>query len=305
VPSHKAIELTGEFDFERHVFGRGDARTIIGTLEDGTVVKGRAIEGRLETGMPYRFYGYWTEHPKYGKQFAFQSFTLVAPSGERGTIQYLQRGPGIGRKRAIAIWAAFGEEALEVVRTQPRRVAEAVGLPEGKAIEAAAYFVSLAGLEKVTIELADLLGNRGFPRALAEQLLGEFGNDAPNVVKFNPYILMRFRGVGFLRADQLYLELGHPADAITRQAYCIHYAITSDQEGHTWHPATVAADAIRENVDGAAIDPEAAIAHGIAEGLIVESTKFGGPGCRWIADAVKAGQEAKLAALLVAAMLER
>jgi exodeoxyribonuclease V alpha subunit len=151
MPPRKAVELTGEFDFERHVFGRGDARTIIGTLEDGTIVKGRAIEGRLETGMPYRFYGHWTEHPKYGKQFAFQSFTLVQPSGERGTIQYLQRGPGIGRKRAIAIWAAFGEEALEVVRTQPGRVAEAVGLPEGKAIEAAAYFASLAGLVIVRI----------------------------------------------------------------------------------------------------------------------------------------------------------
>ncbi len=297
----KAIEVIGEFDYERHVFGRGDARTIIGTLEDGTVVKGRAAEGRLETGMPYRFYGHWTEHPKYGKQFAFQSFTLVQPSGERGTIQYLQRGPGIGRKRAVAIWAAFGEEALEVVRTQPGRVAEAVGLPEGKAIEAAAYFAALAGLEKVTIELADLLGNRGFPRTLAEALLGEFGNDAPNVVKSNPYILMRFRGVGFLRADQLYLELGHPADAITRQAYCIHHAIASDQEGHTWHPATVAADAIQQNVDGAAIDPEAAIAHGIAEGLIVYTELYSG---RWIADAAKAGQEAKLAALLVEAALE-
>jgi len=87
---HRTEELTGVFDWEKHVFQPDDPeqRTLIGTLENGTVVKGRAARGALECGLAYRFLGHWTTHPKFGRQFHFSSFAPAMPAGERATVKY-------------------------------------------------------------------------------------------------------------------------------------------------------------------------------------------------------------------------
>ena len=67
----KYEELLGEMDYEKNVFGQDEDRTIVGVLADSSQVKGKAREGELETGLTYLFRGFWTEHPRYGKQFQF------------------------------------------------------------------------------------------------------------------------------------------------------------------------------------------------------------------------------------------
>ena len=286
-------EISGEFEFERNVFNSGEDRTIIGELADGTTIKGRASEGSLEHGLTYRFYGNWTNHPKYGKQFAFQSFTLATPSGQRGTVSYLQRGPGIGRKRALQIWDAFGSESLEVLRYMPDKVANAIGgMPLEKWVSAAEYFQKLAGVEAVTIELTELLGGRGFPRTLITAVMEKWGNAAPDFIRGNPYILMQFKGAGFLRTDALYLELGHPADSVERQAYCIWHALHSDTEGHTWLPLDRCVKHLERNIAGGTVDAEKAVEWALGENLIVV---HGANGDRWLAAFERAAAEMKIA----------
>jgi exodeoxyribonuclease V alpha subunit len=301
----KCEEITGIFDYERNVFGNAgaDERTIIGTLDDGTTIKGRAKAGALETGLTYRLYGFWITHPKYGRQFAFQSFTVATPHGQRGTVAYLKRGPNIGTKRALAIWDAFGTNSLEVMRMKPEEVAAKVkGITLDSAKAAAVYFQRLAGLEAVTIELTELLCSRGFPRRLIEEAMGEWGNEAPAAIKANPWVLMKFRGVGFLLCDKLYLELGLPADAIQRQAYCIVHALTSDNEGNTWLSLEKCVDHLAKNIAGGEVRAEEAVAWGIEERLIVKRGGEKGGGKVWLAEWGRASSELRVANAVHGAM---
>ncbi|MEN6507133.1 MAG: helix-hairpin-helix domain-containing protein [Planctomycetaceae bacterium] len=315
-------ELIAEFGYERNVFGREDDRSIIGVLDDGggedsntsgTVVKGKAREGELESGLTYRFYGYWTTHPKYGRQFAFQSFILAQPSGKQGTIAYLTRGPGIGPKRAAKLWDLYGSSALEVIRTDPARAAaECHGLTETKAREAAAYFQSHIAAEKTTQDLLELLSGMGTPRKLVDRLIERFGVKAAEKVKENPYSLIRFHGVGFGRSDRLYLQLGKDPAAPERLGWCAWHSLYSDRQGHTWLPVTVPERAIRDGVAGVQVDGvmmAGGLAWAIKAGHVaVRDEVVEGGGCRvvrrWMADGAKAAAETRLANCVWRAMVE-
>jgi len=171
----KSEELIGVFDWERHVFQAEDpeARTIIGTLKDGSTIKGKAQEDALQPGLTYRFMGRWLTHPQYGKQFAFHSFVLSQPLDERGVVLYLARQcPGIGKRMAAAIIEAFGDEALETVRTRPEMVAETIkGITPEKAERAAETLKADQATEQTMVELIGLLGGRGFPRTLPDEAM--------------------------------------------------------------------------------------------------------------------------------------
>lgn len=288
-------ELTGVFDWEKHVFQDSDpeARTIIGTLADDTVVKGRARRGALECGLTYRFLGHWTTHPRFGKQFAFSSFSPAMPAGERATVKYLTKGPGIGSARAQRIWNLFRERSLEVVRTEPERIAaEIEGMTPERAEAAAEYFRAHERLEKLTIEVNDLLSGKGFPRSLPDRVIREWGEDAPRIIREQVWPLMRFTGVGFLRTDALYLELGHDPAAIERQAYAVWHAMATDGNGHTWFPVTLAALVLNQTISNGRADADRAIAHGVDHGVLVHANRRGGG---WLAEPGKADAESRLA----------
>ncbi len=293
-------ELTVEFSYERCIFNTGEDRTIIGECMDTDssghpiTVKGKAAEGALENGLIYRFLGYWTTHYKYGKQFAFHSFVLATPNGQRGTIAYLKRCKGIGPVTAKAIWEAYGSDALEILKAGPGDVAaEIKGVTLESATAAAEYFTSIESLEKVTIELTDLLSGRGFPKNLSQQCIEKWGERAPGAIKENPYVLMLFRGVGFLRADQLYLELGNDPAALVRQKWCLWHALASDSEGHTWYSIDFIRRHLEQNIAGAGLRFVEALDTAIAEDLIVDRTDRAGT--VWVAETEKAVAEARLA----------
>ena len=300
----KHEELTGEFSFERNIFGIEDSRTIIGTLEGGTVVKGRAREGELESGLTYLFRGNFTSHPKYGRQFQFYSFSISQPAGQRGTVAYLQRGPGIGRKRALAIWEKWGQDSLRKVREAPDEVAAAIaGITEQKAKEAAAYFQSHIDREIVMRDLEELLSGGGFPKKLIEKLIERFGAAAASLIRGNCYLLMAFSGVGFGKADKLYLSLGGDPTNPERLGWCAQHALASDREGNTWCQPRLAKVAIAKSVAGVEVVPQAGIEWAIEKKIIVKQVDE--KGRTWIAEAGRAAAEARLANQVHRAIVER
>jgi exodeoxyribonuclease V alpha subunit len=296
-------DLTGCFDFERNIFGVDDDRTVIGVLEDGTVVKGRAREDELQTGVTYLFRGTWTTHPRFGKQFHFHSFGVSQPVGKRGTVSYLTRGPGIGRKRAERIWELYGQDALEAIRERPEEVAAKVnGLTEEKAKEAAAYFRAHKDREVVERDLAELLGNGGFPRRLPEKLIEVWGAKAAEKIRASAFILMRFPGVGFGKADRLYLNLGGAPDTPERLAWAAWNALHKDRDGSTWRPLEFGVQAIAKAISGTDVRPEAGIKWGFESGNLVG--RVDASGRRWIAERERAGAESRLANQVYRALVE-
>jgi len=274
-------ELIAVFTREEWVFQDDDPerRTIIARLDNGQTIKGRAPAGHLEPGLTYRFLGHWSTHPRHGRQFLFNSFTLSLPHGEQATIKYLARmgqGHGLGKARARAIWDAYREDACEVIRTDPARVAADI---KGIDLEAAEnlqqQFERNAALESVTIELGNLLSNRGFGQRIAALAIKEWGEKATDTIMQNPYVLMRFGGAGFMRCDALYLELGLDPAALHRQGYCLAHAMQSDSEGHTWYPVEFCAAYLRRSVAGAKLLLDEAIEWAIEHDLIAQRTYNG------------------------------
>lgn len=296
-------ELSGIFDYEQNVFGKDEDRAIVGRLEDSTTVRGKAREGELETGLTYLFRGFWTEHPRYGRQFQFHSFGVAQPVGQRGTVAYLTRGPGIGRKRAQQIWDIYGQGSLEAIRTNPSQVAAAIkGLTPEKAIAAAAYFQAHKDREIVTRDLEELLGGGGFPRKLIDKLIEKWGARAAVLIRENAYRLMTFSGVGFGKADKLYLQLGGRPDTPERLGWAAWNALHKDREGHTWRPAEFGRLAIVKSVSGTDVVPQAGLDWAIREHHV--AVRKDGAGRVWISEGERAGAEKRLASQVHRAMVE-
>ena len=293
----KSSEIKGEFAWEKYVFQDNDpeARTIIGELADCNriTIKGRAKREELKRGLTYRFLGRWISHPRYGKQFHFNSFALTEPVGERGIVMYLCRANGIGRKIAKAIFAECGEDSLEMLRTQPTTVADRVpGLSHDVAEAAAKMFAADNAVETTKLELAGLLTKRGFPKTLPERCIERWGIGAPRVIREDPYVLTTFSGVGFMLADRLYLELGGDPGSIQRQGMCLWHAARSDNNGHVWFLASNLFQYLRKDISGANLKPKEALEWAIEHGKLVAKQIVDQT---WIAEERLAAHEANIA----------
>lgn len=258
-------------------------------------VKTECRPSELSTGLQYRFYGRWTSHPKYGRQFDSRTFVKVQPRNRVGTIRYLMQAPGIGQKTATTLWDKFNGDAVRIVREQPDVAACAVGgqFNELKAAEAAGYLRREAALEATTIDLMELLAGRGFPRNLGKRAVAEWGNKAAEIIRRSPYSLMRFRGCGFLRCDQLFLDLGGDPRKLKRQALAAWHAIARDTNGNTWHQPAMVERGLAERIGGAKVDAVPAVK--LAKRGKLLATHRNGDGRLWLAEAGKAKNEATVA----------
>jgi len=296
-------ELIGEFDLERIAFQEDDPdnRTIIGELRDRTTIKGKAGRNELSPGITYKFWGNWTTHPRYGKQFHFSSFCITRPVSEEGLRRYLAQCRGIGLARARDLIKVFGQEVCDVLRQRPQDAADQVkGLSVDVARAAGEMLAADALQEDVIAELMGILAGHGFRKSLPKMLVGAWGLGAPGKVRAEPYSLLAFPGVGFLLADRLYLELGLDPAAVIRQGMCLWCAIHSDNEGHVWFPLSVAEAYLRKSI-AVQTNPEAALDWAVENGRLVSRVQDGRV---WVADARLAAHEANIVSRLAAAERE-
>ena len=301
----KYEELTGEFDYIKRKYPAADGQFKIlpGILLDGTQIVGYCGEDDFECGMTYLFRGYWQDDPRYGRQFFFHSFGVAQPVGQRGTVAYLTRGPGIGRKRAKLIWDLYGQDALDAIRERPEEVAAKVsGLTTDRAKEAAAYFKAHKDREIVTRDLEELLAGGGFPRRLIDKLIERWGARAAILIRENAYRLVLFSGVGYGKADKLYLQLGGRPDTPERLGWCCWSALHKDRSGSTWLPLEFGRQAISKGVAGVDAKPQDGIDWAVAEHHI--AVRRDAAGRQWIAEGSKAAAEARLANQVHRAMVE-
>lgn len=311
-------------------FSNADGDTIIGdawansTLNERITIKGPADVDELRHNHDYRFLGKWTSYTNKRtgvteKQFAFNSFVVVQPHNREGIIAYLRhagQGFGFGVVRAVAMWEAFGSDAVKVFREEPERTMQELyrrGLPMSAENywKMAEKLVEQLTLENCTIELTELLAGRGFPKTTARRAIQEWGNQAASIIRHDPYRLMRFRSCGFKRCDQLYMQLQLPPGRLKRQALSAWYALASNSDGHTWFPLRVAEQGIRANIGGTELKIDRAIELATRGGVISQSRTDGIAGpitavgdFHWVAEHRKAANEAELAALVSDAMAE-
>ena len=322
-------EISACYLSEKHWFPSFDGRTILAEiiLPDGRVITGKGPEpsGGFRRGQAYTFRGRWKEYvnKKWGmreEQFHWQSLCLAKPSGRHGVIAYLQSGPGIGEKTAEQIYDTWGENCLDVLKNgQLDSVLKSVpllrtGLKRVKATpeDLRRHFVSREEDEKIDIDLHNLLDGERLPGSIHRKAKEEWGIAAAEIIKANPYRLMRFRGVGFKRCDRLYLNWGGKPDAIRRQALCAWYGIEQEHQssGDTWIDYKFAASSVRDNIGGCEPNIPKAIKlclrHGSLDALRTDrSGKIDWDGDQlWLSDSRKSYHEKSVARYVAEALQE-
>lgn len=194
-----------------------------------------------ELGIAYKLYGLWETNNLYGAQFKFQFYEVMQPDDTKGIYQYLVRvckwvGPAVAGR----IVDAFREDSLEILKSDPDRVAKEVkGLTAERAREIALNLKENEHIEKALVELermfAPIAGTR---KSLPMEIVKIWGSDAIEKVKANPYLITRIKGIGFPTADKLALSIGFDRKSKAREKAAVWHVLNERMraQGSVWIP---------------------------------------------------------------------
>jgi len=320
----KLQEIEGVFRQSYARRGEWMAGTISDYDQDNELsINGEADADELVRGLRYRFYGRFTEF-RGERQFKFQTFVPAVAHDKAGVIEYLVRagkGLGFGKGTAAKVWSAYGSDSVRIIRNMPSKLtaySNRITLEQCEQI--GKVLASQKATEDATIDVTNLLVGRGLPKTTGRKAIKLWGNKAAEIIRRDPFALMRFRGCGFRLCDTLWIELGLSPERLKRQSLCAWHTIKSNSEGHCWHPVELAMQGVRQNIGSANARPVDAIKLAVRLGRI-SPTHYGALTGRktdgkdgalsdngtsgWVAEASVAKQEQELAEMVAAALAER
>ena len=180
--------------------------------------------------------GEYRNHPAHGLQFAVGRHRFIHPTTEEGLVGFLGSGliKGVGEATARRVVRKFGKRTLEILDGEPERLAELKGISSRRARAIGDSWREVAGER----ELAAYLQELGVTLALARRIRQEFGDNAVQVLKHNPYVLTRMQGIGFQRADRMALAIGIRRNDPSRLRTALQYVLGEQtaREGHVFLP---------------------------------------------------------------------
>jgi len=196
--------------------------------------------GHVSAGDELLCTGAFSQHPRYGWQFAVETFRSALPQTADGVMRWLiARVPGIGPAFAGAIVNHFGvDEVFSELDRQPERLRE-VRTPSGRPISAKAVERAIAAWREVATvrEVEAFLFAHGISAGLAGRLVRQYGEGVVAVLSHEPYRLIELPRVGFKIADgiarSLGVELEHPQRLQAGLRFVLEEA---ESDGNTFVP---------------------------------------------------------------------
>ena len=184
------------------------------------------------SGDNLKLIGNFVEHKKYGRQFKVETFEKLMPQTVSALEKYLANGniKGVGEALAKRIVSRFGEDTIQIIKTEPQRLAEVKGISKSKAIDIAESF-----LENWEVwQIVGFLERFGIGAEFAKKVYELLGINAIEQIEQDPYILIDIaRGVDFKQIDKMALDLGIRYDNDKRIRSGIKYAlIRATYNGH-------------------------------------------------------------------------
>ena len=198
--------------------------TIVGSF--ASLVEGEAVlvEGR------------WTNHKKFGRQFAVERYSTLAPPTLVGMERYLSSRliKGVGPEFARRIVRKFGEQTLDVIDETPERLLEVEGIGRGRLKGIVGSWREHRAVRDVMV----FLQGAGISAAYASRVYRVFGAGAIDAIKANPYRLAEeVKGIGFKTADRIAGNMGFPHDSPERVRAGVLYVLGElAGAGHTSFP---------------------------------------------------------------------
>ncbi|MDA1001560.1 MAG: helix-hairpin-helix domain-containing protein, partial [bacterium] len=183
----------------------------------------------LREGERVHLEGEWKDHPRFGRQFQVRSFQPLAPTTAEGIEKFLASGAikRIGPALAARIVARYGEESLDVLDTNPRRLLDVPGLGEKTLEDIIESWKSLSEVKEVMLYLQQY----DIPLHLSEKIFRAYGAASLSILREDPYRLATdIYGVGFRTADRIARQIGLPEDAPQRIEAGLHYLLSQQAE---------------------------------------------------------------------------
>ena len=184
--------------------------------------------------------GNWTTHPDYGEQFKAEYYETVMPSDEESIIKYLSSGiiSGIREATAKKLVDHFGLDVLQIMLTQPSRLAEIKGISKEKAKKIGEQFAEIQSMQNIVM----FLQQYGISATTAVKVHNSLGANSVELIKKNPYILSDMvDGISFKTSDTIAFNMGLPKNSIMRIRSGIIHILRSAAytSGHVYMPKDV------------------------------------------------------------------
>ena len=196
--------------------------------------------GHVSGGDELLCTGAFSQHPKYGWQFAVETFRSALPQTAEGVMRWLiVRVPGIGPAFARAIVNHFGaDEVFSELDRDPERLRE-VRTRTGRPISAKAVERAIAAWREVATvrEVEAFLFAHGISAGLAGRLVRQYGDEVVAVLTDEPYRLIELPRVGFKIADGIARSLGIELDHPQRLQAGLRFVLEeAEADGNTFVP---------------------------------------------------------------------
>lgn len=191
----------------------------------------------LSIGENISVTGVWTNHLEYGEQFRVSYYETILPTDEQSILDYLSSGIiyGIREKTAEKIVNKFGVDSLNILLTEPMRLAEIKGISKEKAEKIGKSYLELQSVQNVLM----FCQQYGISTNLAFKVYQTIGSGAVSKIQENPYILSdRVDGISFKTADHIAMIRGIPKNSLLRIKAGIKYILNTFAyaQGHTYLP---------------------------------------------------------------------
>ncbi len=251
----------------------------IAEVDDGSsllIVKG--VLPSAQKGKAYQIEGFVREDA-FGSHIQAQQAVPIIPKSKAAIEAFLRTLPHIGHTSAKALVREFGEKAIEALQKGDIEAIKKAGV---RGLNADRIKTIRLVLEEWTAdsELALGIGSLITPIRTdkrVKSISDQWGSEAIDVIKSDPWRLTEIAGIGFTLADQVGLFQGFADTSPERiSAGIVHTAQQLRQNGHTcFVRAMLVSDAARLlglsslGVDAYAPLIDARVDKGISEGLFV------------------------------------
>lgn len=179
----------------------------------------------------YNMTGKWSKSQKHGIQFEVERYEEVITPTREGIIAYLASGQirGIGKKTAERIYDTFGQETLQVLDQEPKKLLTVRGISEKRLRKIVDSYLANRGARDVIAFLAP----HGVSPSRAVRLYREYGEETMDIVRNHPYRLCELAGIAFRTADKLAMSMGIDPLSPERIDQALLYTLTdAETKGH-------------------------------------------------------------------------
>lgn len=169
----------------------------------------------IKRGELTRFSGSFEISPKYGRQFACETYESIQPVEKNAMVRFLESDfvKGVGHELAARLVETFGEDTFKVIEEDPEQLTRVKGISLKRAQDLHDTFREYAESKTRYAELMGL----GLTARQAGEAAKTFGGDAVEKIKKDPYCLIEaVSGVEFATADKIAKGLGIEADSPIR-----------------------------------------------------------------------------------------